>query len=129
MELKLNAKSKAVNAPVDFRLRLKRLRDKRASNLSILIPGVRHSQLAKSDLLNLDSLSFSRKDFKIISYAVLTSKNREVMVSKNVLGAEVKAIFKELETDDVVFFEDIKIEGTDGVIRTFNSIRLRIVDI
>lgn len=91
----------------------------------ILIDGTRHGIIEKENLQKLDSLTFSKDEFKVTSFSISIDTNT-LYSSSNKLTETMKTEIKKLKKEDKIYFDDIKVKMTDNLIRNFGSLTLKI---
>ena len=122
--LKLKADKKTFNANVDFESRLENLRSSLKKTIRIYIPGEYHGMVAKDDLLLVDSLTCSLKEFRIISFKLISGD--KTFITNNIFTQEVKEFIRTMTSGDRIYIEKIIVEGSDKMKRHIPSIILKI---
>jgi hypothetical protein len=109
--LKLKAENKLTSANYESRLATVRNR------VDIVLPGTYHGTIAKDSLLIVDSLIYSKKDVKIVSFTLTLNKDTSFVEEKsanNYLTAEMKKNISESKAGDYLCIDNIMAEFTDN---------------
>ena len=114
MQVVMNVKAENKLTPIDFKVRLEKIRNERYR----VIPGTYHGIIAKDSLLKIDRLTCSIGAFKIISFD-LTIREKTIR-SNNVITPRIKRKIRRLKSGERVYIEGIKAEGPDKVERLLN---------
>jgi hypothetical protein len=93
------------------------------------IPGVEKGVISKEDLLKVDSLVCSEKEYKVVSF-ILTFPKKSKLLSINSQGNLVSPLMKrkikKLRSGDKLYIEEIHVNLTDGKTRSFAAINLKL---
>jgi hypothetical protein len=113
MFLRFRSDSTIKRNHIDYKKRIQKIKEEPR----FIIKGLQHKRISKDDLLNVDSLICSEKDYKIVSFSLITNNGIELISfesSSNVLSSEMKKGIMELITGNKIYIEDIKAVGIDG---------------
>lgn len=86
-----------------------------------ILPGVRHDNIRKEEIVKVDSLNFDSKVFKVLSFNAIFVRNKESEVFKvesKFFTNEMKEKILLLKSGDRIYFDDIKVLTKDGTKRT-----------
>ena len=108
---------------LNYKKEIEKIRDE----LQIAIKGNHHGFISKNDLLHLDSLVFSKIGFEVNSFGIWIN-DRSILAPSKHLTSEIKSEIEKLKVGDRVYFENLKVNGPDKIVRNYGSIRLTIVE-
>lgn len=83
----------------------------------ILLQGEHHGMIEKEDILKVDSLVCNLSGFKVHSFSMAVKTNSKIYELKSgssVFTSAMKGRIKKLKQGDKIFFEDIRVCGSDG---------------
>ncbi len=95
----------------------------------IVLPGFRHGNIRKEEIIRIDSLSFNYKDLKIHSFTAIYVRNSESEILKsenNFFTTAMKEKTLQLMSGDIIFLDEIKVIVKEKIIRTFEPLTIRI---
>lgn len=118
-EKKINAKKKYKDFNLENKIKVIR------SKPEIVFQGEEHNIILKETLLKTDSLTCSDPILKITSF-VLTINGKKLKSHRNIITEKMKRLIKKSESNDKIYFEDIKIECPDKSVRMLDASIFRI---
>ena len=125
MQLKKRmADNKSFNTADDFESRLENLRSRLQEARRVYIPGEYHGQVAKDDLLSIDSLTCTLPGHRIISFDLISGT--KTFSTNNVFTQEIKAFISTMKSGERIHMEEIKVQFPDNRIRCIGGKSLRI---
>ncbi len=93
----------------------------------ILIKGVSHNIISKSDLLKIDSLNYSAGLLIINSFDLVTPQ-KSIKATGKFLTEEMKNLILDLDNGDVLVFDNIKASDPEGRPRTIQPFYLKVLN-
>ncbi|MFN8290741.1 MAG: hypothetical protein U0U70_10815 [Chitinophagaceae bacterium] len=108
---------------IDYNKELKRLRSQ--SVIKLKISGISHGLIDKKELLNIDSLFLTDKEFRIVSFNLFVAE-KEMKSSNCSLTNEMKEMIESSDPGEFVVFDNIKVVAKDNKVRQLASLSLRL---
>jgi len=108
---------------IDYKKELEKLRSQ--SVLKLQINGISHGLIDKKELLNIDSLTLTDKELKVVSFTLFVA-GQEMKSSSSLLTNEMKQTMERSEQGEFLSFENIKVVAKDGMVRKLASLSLRL---
>jgi hypothetical protein len=106
---------------VDYNKELEKLKN----DFYIIIPGADHGLISKDELMKVDRLTCSNDGCKIISFTLHVG-DKSAKSNNNALTKKMKRFISKANHNDMVCFEDLRIERPDKSFRIFNPIMIKI---
>lgn len=122
MHASVRNKSTNPGSEIDYNKKIERLKNK----LELVLPNYRHGLISRNDLLQLDSLIFSNKEFEVQSFMLVTNTQKNAKSKNNTITRKMKKIIADLNSGDRVYFEYLEVKGPDKTIRQMGTIMMRI---
>lgn len=88
----------------------------------LVIPGAKFGRISKQALMDLDTLTCSLGDMKILSFTLISGK--EFKSGSNILTKKMKRYLKQLQIGDKLYFSDVRVELSDGTYRNLGPVNL-----
>lgn len=111
---------KLPNSAGDFESRLKTVRDR----VRIVIPGEYHGIIPKDSLLLVDSLTYSSKEYRIVSFSLLDVN--KTIITNNFFTEEIRDYIRNMASGDILLITEIVVEDSTKRRRKAPSIMLEI---
>jgi len=93
----------------------------------MIIPGLHHGIIPKDSLLNLDSLRYSIKEFRIDSFTLIkTGTKLEYLPTNNFFDDKVKAFIRTMTSGAILIIDEIRTELIDNYRRKLPPMILKI---
>ncbi len=108
---------------IDYNKELERLRSQ--SVIELKISGISDGLIDKKELLNIDSLSLTDKEFRVVSFNLFVAE-KEMKSSNCTLTKEMKQMIERSEPGEYIIFDNIKVVAKDNIIRQLASLPLRL---
>ncbi len=119
------AKLKSTNDlnDIDYKSAIKIIKNQDVIKLKI--DGVRHGNVIKNTLLDIDCLELTTEKIKLVSFSLFVDEQKFNSMSCN-LTQDMKLAIENAEIGQVLYFEEIKVLGEDNIERQLASMTLRL---
>ncbi|MBZ0205282.1 MAG: hypothetical protein K8H89_03075 [Flavobacteriales bacterium] len=108
---------------IDYNKELERLRSR--PGIELKINGISHGLIDKKELLNIDNLILADKEFRVVSFNLFVAE-KEMKSTNCTLTVEMKQMIERLEPGEFIAFDNIKVVGSDNMVRRIASLSLKI---
>jgi len=108
---------------IDYKKELERVRSQPVTKLKIGC--ISHGIIDKRDLLNIDSLSLTDKELRVVSFNLFVA-GKEMKSSNYLLTNEMKQVIESCEPGEFIVFDNIKVVAKDNIVRQLASLSLRL---
>ena len=123
MQAGMNLKSGNKLNDIDYKNEITRIRSQ--PELKLKINAISHGLIDKKELLNIDTLTLTVKEFKVVSFNLFVAK-QEMQSSNCLLTNEMKQTIERTEPGEFLVFDNIKVVANDGLVRQLASLSLRL---
>jgi hypothetical protein len=123
MQAGMNLKSANTLPKIDYKKEIERIRTQ--PELKLNITGISHGLIDKKELSNIDSLTLTNKELRIVSFTLFMA-GHEMKSAGCAFTNEMKDTIQKSQSGEFLVFDNIKVMDKDKAVRQLVSLTLKL---